>query len=134
MYQGEFSTKHASWYFNAAYYYKWNEAWCKSHPGEFWGMFHWGSDDDVDYYRPDYDLYGTEFDPERDEDEEDKSKFDATDKKAVARYKKEREPYKRKLSFPDIASPAFIKFVWDKIKDDPKLLEGASFWLASQAY
>jgi hypothetical protein len=138
MYQGEFSDRHASWYLNAAYFYKWNEDWCKSNSEKFWDMFHWGSDDDIDYYQPDHDLYGTEFDPENyDPDSEDdsrKDEFDADDKKIIARYKKERKLYKKKLAFPDVATPVFIKLVWDNIKNDPKLLEGASFWLESQAY
>jgi len=116
----EFGKYQAQWYINAAYFYLVNKSWCKSHPEEFWDKFFGGSDDDVDYYKPDYDMdyYEDEDDEEdnRDWDEEDRALFKEYD-----------------YSF-DEACPAFIKYVWKNLKHNPVLIEGAKFFLDSEAY
>lgn len=117
---GEFGAYHAQFYINAAYFYKYNKSWCKSNPDDFWGKFFRGSDDDVDYYKPDYDTY---------EDEEDEDEYDWTeeDKKISKGYANENGPFGNPC-------PAFIVHVWDNIKHDKDLIEGAKFFLESEAY
>ena len=122
---GEFGRYHAQWYINAAYFYKYNKSWCKANPEDFWKKFFKGSDDDVDYYKPDYDTYWEE--QEDEEAEEYAMKWTKEDKKIRGQYTKEKGPFGN-------ASPAFIVHVWNNIKHDKDLIEGAKFFLDSEAY